>query len=194
MTAVIIALTIIVLIVLLLLLPMKIELGGAVYNRINAILRVKFLFGLIALKFDIFPQKAGNAPPDKEVTFYSQAKLLYNILNVNGLGSNLVELIGRIRHRVKIDNIDINLKFSSGDDYYTGLICGLLLPFALIVSELPTINMRLQPNFVDEISIKGYFHINGWVQPVQTLLPTLKFLCSAPFQNARSLILKYNAG
>ncbi len=194
MTVIIILLVAAVLTALLLFLPVKIELKGTVYNRINASLRLKLLSGLIVWEIDIFKKRPKYIQSDVELPFYSQVELFYNILNVNGLYGEVVKLIGHIRHKVKADKIDVNLKFSSGDDYYTGMICGFFLPLALIASEQPSVDIKFQPDFLDEISINGYFYINTHVQPVQILIPALEFLCSTPFRNCRSVILKYNAG
>lgn len=189
MALLIIALSVLAIILLLLVLPLGIRLsasfhGGAVFNA-----RIQFLFGL--LSWDL---STGRARRDKPARPVAEREGTYRIsrvveaVQVKGLGDRIKLLIKHIFRRVKVQSIQSDLRVSLGDDYYTGMLAGLLIPPVLYLNQRFNDVVLIQPAFEEDMFLEGDVSGDLQVRPIHVLVPCLDFALSPEFRQARRII------
>lgn len=186
MTAAVIILCIAALIILLLVIPVRVELRGSVHNHLDLKFRFKYLFGLITWETSGRSRKRKIRSETGVAGEYSWLPRLYDVSRTEGLWDTSRKLLRGLWGRVKIENIDVDLTVSLGDDYYTGTIAGFLIPVSLFVNRQFNTDIRLQPAFEEDLLIEGHVNIDWQAVPWAILLPCLAFIFSVPFRQARS--------
>ncbi len=187
MAAAVTVFCLIALIALLLVIPVKVEIRGSVDKRLDLTLRFKYLFGLVCRE-----RKAG---PDileghEDGEGFNWVLRIYDMFRTEGLWGRLRELFKRLRGRARIENVDVDLSVSLGDDYYTGTMAGYLIPIVLLINSRFGTDISLQPAFEEDLFIKGHVYLDWSMRPVHVIRPLLSFYHSLPVRQAR---LRYYA-
>lgn len=121
---------------------------------------------------------------------FERLKKTVYVLQTGGLLNSLWVLFKRLVRVVRISRIDTDLIIGLGDDYYTGMLCGLLLPALLILERINGSNIRLRPDFTGELVLGGYARTDLIARPAEIALPCLAFICSRPAWNAAVRLYK----
>jgi hypothetical protein len=185
LTAAVIVLCVVALVVLLLIIPLRVELRGNVHNRLDVKLRVEYLFGLVGWESGgrkVIRRKLDGGEESGEA--YNWLLRLYDISRTEKLGDRSWNLVRRLWGRVKVENIDIDLAVSLGDDYYTGTIAGFLIPVCLFVNSRFDTDINLRPAFEEDLLVDGHINADWHALPGAILVPCLAFIFSAPFRQA----------
>ena len=151
--------------------------------------RLKLIYGLISWKL----VQAGNPnseptirPKDKDdFTVFSN---IYEAVQTRGIWEQIQLLLKGLSGRVKIRHIDSDFKISLGDDYYTGMLAGLLMPLALLVNQRFERDIRMVPAFEEDLVMEGYLKGTIGVRPIEVIIPCLAFICSPSVQQVRKIL------
>lgn len=182
MAAAVTVLCIAALVLLLLVVPLKIELRGSVHNRLDLVLRYKYLFGLIC--WESKGSRAARVESGAEEDF-DWLPRIYHAARTEGLWGRVWRLVKRLWGRVRVENVDVDLFVSLGDDYYTGTIAGYLVPFSLFINSRFGTAINLHPAFQEDLLVEGHINADWRVLPIRVIWPLLLFYFSLPFQQAR---------
>jgi hypothetical protein len=183
-----IALSVAVLIFLLLVLPLVIGLsasfhGGAVFGA-----RIKYFFGLFSWEL------SGGDGRNKQAKQVGDGGSPYGIfrvievVQVKGLGDRIRLLAKHVARRAKVQSIQSDLKVSLGDDYYTGMLAGLLIPLVLYLNQRFDGTILIRPAFEEDLFLEGDISGDLRVRPIQVLVPCLAFALSPEFRQARQVM------
>jgi hypothetical protein len=112
---------------------------------------------------------------------------IYQASQTAGLWDKTWKLIKRLWGRVRIEKVDIALKVSLGDDYYTGTVAGMMIPLCLFINRQFATAINLQPAFEEDLLIEGHLNADTQVLPGQIIIPCLAFIFSSPFRHARNI-------
>lgn len=186
MALLIVALSLVAFIVLLLVLPLGIGLsasfqGGAVFNA-----RIKYFFGLFSWELS-----TGRTGKNREIKQAVEGESPYGIsrvieaVQIKGLGDRVRLLVKHVVRCAKVQSIQSDLRVSLGDDYYTGMLAGLLLPLVLYLNQRFNGAIVLQPAFEEDLFLEGDISGDLRVRPIQVLVPCLAFAFSPEFRQAR---------
>ncbi|MEI6186066.1 MAG: hypothetical protein WCP43_02565 [Dehalococcoidia bacterium] len=189
MALLLIALSIVALIFLLLALPLGIGLsasfhGGAIFRA-----RIKCFFGLFSWELS-----TGGKGRNKQAKQAADGESNYGVLRVTeavqvkGLGNRTRLLAKHLLRRVQVQSIQSDLRVSLGDDYYTGMLAGLLIPLVLYLNRRYNGTIMLRPSFEEDPFLEGDIWGDLRVRPIQVLVPCLAFALSPEFRQARRVI------
>jgi len=185
----VIGLAVIALIALLLAIPLWITLSAGFHGSAIFSVRVRFLFGLLSWKTSSM-RAAGDGSPATEAekdVFHTLARVL-EAAQVKGLAEKIRLLTMRVYRRVRILSLRSDLRVSLGDDYYTGMLAGLLIPANLYLNQMYGDLILVRPAFEEELFIEGDFYTDLQVRPIQVLVPCLGFAFSPEFRRARRIV------
>ena len=87
-----------------------------------------------------------------------------------------------------MQSIQSDLRVSLGDDYYTGMLAGLLIPLVLYLNRRYNGTIMLRPSFEEDLFLEGDIWGDLQVRPIQVLVPCLAFALSPEFRQARRVI------
>lgn len=155
--------------------------GGAVFAA-----RIKYFFGLFSWELS-----TGRRGIDREVTKEADGKSDYGIsrvieaARVKGVGDKAGLLAKNVARRVKVRSVQSDLEVSLGDDYYTGILAGLLIPLVLYLNQRFTGAISLRPVFEEDLFLEGDVSCDLLVRPIHVLAPCLAFALSPEFRKAR---------
>jgi hypothetical protein len=90
--------------------------------------------------------------------------------------------------RARVQSIQSDLSVSLGDDYYTGMLAGLLIPLVLYLNQRFNGTIMLRPSFEEDLFLEGDISGDLWVRPVRVLVPCLAFALSPEFRQARRVM------
>jgi hypothetical protein len=180
------ALTGVALLVLLLVLPLGIGLsasfhGGAVFSA-----RIKYFSGLFSWEFST--GRGGRKKQTKQAADGESPSGIFRVtevVQVKGLGDRIKLLVKRVARRAKVQSIQSDLRVSLGDDYYTGMLAGLLIPLVLYLNQRFDGAILIRPAFEEDLFLEGGISGDIQVRPIQVLLPFLAFALSTEFRQAR---------
>ena len=189
MALLLIALSIVALIFLLLALPLGIGLsasfhGGAIFRA-----RIKCFFGLFSWELS-----TGGKGRNKQAKQAADGESNYGVLRVTeavqvkGLGNRTRLLAKHLLRRVQVQSIQSDLRVSLGDDYYTGMLAGLLIPLVLYLNRRYSGGIMLRPSFEEDPFLEGDIWGDLRVRPIQVLVPCLVFALSPEFRQVRRVI------
>ena len=188
MTLLIIVLSVIAFIALLLL-PLGIWLSASFHGGAVFAARIKYFCGLFSWELS-----TGCRGIDRRVTAEAGGKSDYGIsrfieaARVKGVGEKARRLAKNVARRVKVRSVQSDLEVSLGDDYYTGILAGLLIPLVLYLNQRFTGAISLSPVFVEDLSLEGDISCDLLVCPIHVLAPCLAFALSPEFRKARRVM------
>lgn len=193
MNFVFIILGILALLVILLSIPLEFELIGQMQPGNKLRLRLTYLFGLISWNLSRGSRKeaqpeARSTRPDKEGLSIAQVG---DLLQTEGLIESLGSLVIELFRKIRTDRIEADLRISLGDDYYTGMLFGCLIPIILYMETLPRSEVKLQPAFEEYILLEGSLFGNWRLSPIEVLNPCLSFAFSKPAWRAARKLISY---
>ena len=192
MVFLIVLLVLISLLVLFLCLPLQILILAEIHGRLDLRVRFNWLFGLFSYEIRITDKKNKGYPKDEkedksEFTWFSR---LYDTARIKGLGHSLWTLLKRLTRGVKIKSVDADVKYSLGDDYYTGMFTGLVIPLVLLLERSFISRIKIQPAFEEDLVMDGYLNGNLRIIPITVLAPCLAFACSPVAWRAGKIWMK----
>ena len=189
MALLLISLSILALIFLLLALPLGIWLSASFHGGVVFTTRIKCFFGLFSWQLS-----TGRTGRYKQVKQVADGESHYNIFRVieaaqvKGLGGRIRLLARRLSGRAKVNSIQSDLSVSLGDDYYSGMLAGLLIPLVLYLNQRFNGAITLRPAFEEELFLEGDISGDLRVRPIQVLVPCLAFALSPQFRQARRIM------
>jgi len=185
----IIVLSLFALIVLLLLLPMGICISASFHGRAIFKTRIKYLFAL--LSWELSTHRTGSERP---AGYTADGSTRYGIsrvvkaIQVNGFVDRIILLIRHTARRVKVRSLQSDLNVSLGDDYYTGMLAGLLIPAVLYLNQRFDGAILLTPAFEEDLFLEGDISGDLQVRPIHVLAPCLGFALSPEVRQARQIM------
>jgi len=173
----------------LLLLPLGIWLSASFHGGAVFAARIKYFCGLFSWELS-----TGCRGIDRRVTAEAGGKSDYGIsrfieaARVKGVGEKARRLAKNVARRVKVRSVQSDLEVSLGDDYYTGILAGLLIPLVLYLNQRFTGAISLSPVFEEDLSLEGDISCDLLVRPIHVLAPCLAFALSPEFRKARRVM------
>ena len=186
MTLLLIALSIAFLLFLLLMLPLAIELSASFHGNAVFSMRIKYFFGLFSWKLS-----TGHTGRDRPAEEAEKVESPYGVSRyvevsrVKGLGGRVKRLVENLARWTKVQSIQSDLRVSLGDDYYTGMLAGLLIPLVLYLNQRFDGAILIQPSFEEDLFLEGDISGDLRVRPLQVLVPCLDFALSQECRQAR---------
>ena len=193
MTLLIVAAGILTLLVILLCIPLEIELSGHMQGKPDVRVRFIYLFRLISWDLKRWKDKSdsGRPVPEKPKQNVLGLTEAWELSQVDGLIEVVWSLIKKLFHNVKAGRVEADLRISLGDDYYTGMLFGYLIPFMLYVEQPPQYDVKIQPAFEEDLLLEGNVYGNWQVRPIEVLEPCLAFAFSRPAWRAGRKFISY---
>jgi hypothetical protein len=166
------------LVLILLCLPLEIELLAQF--REHSSLRLRFRNFFCRISWEAGKERKCGREAEKKpgVDYLGRLEKAFDVIQISGLWERLWLLLKRLFRVVKVISIDTDLRVSLGDDYYTGILCGLLLPVVLILNQQDNNDIKLQPAFEEDLILQGYLKTRAQVRPVEAALPCIAFIFS----------------
>jgi hypothetical protein len=180
------------LLVLFLCMPLRILILAEIHGHLDLRVRFIWLSGLFSheMRVAVKHNKKHRKDEKKDRGEFSWLSRAYDTARVKGLRHNLWTLLKRLIHVVKIKSIDADVKYSIGDDYYTGMCAGLLMPLVFLLERSFISRINIQPIFEDDLAINGYFRSDFQVIPIAIIAPCLAFACSPAAWRAGKIWMK----
>ena len=189
MALLIISVFVLALIVLLLALPMGIWLSASFHGRVVFSARINFFFGLFSWRLP--GGRAGRSRQAGQAESEERSDGIFRIVEavqVKDLGHRVRLLVKQVSQRVKVQSIQSDLQVSLGDDYYTGMLAGLLIPLVLYFNRMLNGAVMIRPAFEEDLYLEGDISGDLRVRPIQVLAPCLAFALSSEFRQARRVM------
>ncbi len=188
MTLLLIVLIVLILVVFLLVIPLEIELSAGFHGRAVFQTRFKYLFGLIS--WETGGSRCKKIGREKKAAGGDQLSMLSHTceaIQVKGLWGRMWLLVKRLAGSVSVRSINSDLIISLGDDYYTGMLAGLLIPLVLYLNQRMAVDVSLRPAFEEDLLLEGDLSADFQVRPLAVIGPCLAFACSPQFRRARQI-------
>jgi hypothetical protein len=171
-------------IIVLLCIPFEIELL-VLFDKPKAFRwRINYFFNLIT--WEIVQKNKGDTTKEQS----SRKADTFSILKVKGLIEQVIIFLKHLFHAVKFHHMRSDIRYSLGEDHYTGLVCGYVYAALPLINIITGSNLQAQPVFEDELKLEGYFRGNIQVRPIQIAYPCLAFMCSKPVWQAGSILIR----
>ena len=189
MALLIFTLLIVVLVILLLVLPLGVGLSASFHGSAVINARITYFFGLFSWELS-----TGRTGKNKQIKQAVKGESRYGVsrvievVQVNGLGDRIKLLARHMARRTKVQSIQSDLSVSLGDDYYTGMLAGLLIPLVLFLNQRFNGAILFRPAFEEELYLEGDISGDLLVQPIHVLIPCLAFALSPEFRQARRIM------
>jgi hypothetical protein len=173
----------------LLALPLGIRLSASFHGVVIFNMRIRCLFGLLTWELSSAHTR-GDKPSvaGAEKAGRRSISSLLEAAKVRGIGSRISLLIGQLYRRIEIQSVKSDLRVSLGDDYYTGMLAGLLLPPVLYLNQRFDGMVLIQPAFEEDLFLEGDICGDLQVRPIYVLMPCLGFALSPEFRRARRIM------
>jgi hypothetical protein len=162
---------IILFIILVLSIPVDMALELEATERAGSKMRVGWLFGLFWK--DIRGRKR-KKPVKREKR---DMRYFLSVLRVRGLPGGILKLARRMLGRLKVGQMDIDIRLGLDDPADTGMVYSVLWPVLIPVGALGPVNFRFEPAF-DEPAFDASVHGKVRVYPIQMVGPVLRFVFS----------------
>ena len=169
-----------------------------IYVNVNGIpkfsMKLGWLFGLVSKEMAKKEQK----PDDKRRAFKVEresrvkgpaARTALRILRARGLLKQLKLLLKSILRIPKIRDLEADLKVGLGDPADTGLLFALIGPATPFLGSSLRNEIKLQPSFADEATLEGSLHGAIRLQPIQVIIPLIRFVFSLPILRAAKILV-----
>jgi hypothetical protein len=181
----IIGLVLLLLIILVLVLPVYLEIALTAHGRVDLRLRVFCFFRLLCWELGKKPAKKHERQVSaRKARGHITWSRINGVIQVKGLWGRTWLLLKRLAHAIKIRKLESDLRVSLGEDYYTGMFTGLLLPVVLFINAQLSGGLKILPVFEEDIMIDGYLTGVVAVRPIHILAPVTAFIFSRPVLKA----------
>lgn len=151
MLAVYIIAGIILLLILMLSIPVELVFDLEVSGEAKSRVRVGWLFGLVSKEI----RRRKRKPKRKKKR---SLKPFLSLLRTRGLPGNLLKLARKILSRVKVRQLDADLRIGLDDPVDTGMLCAIMWPAIASLSSSGPVKVRIEPSFAEpalEASVHG---------------------------------------
>ena len=178
------------LILILLIIPLGVHLsasfhGGAVFRA-----RISCFFGLFSWELSTGP--SGKDKKTKQAADGRSSSGISRVIEaaqVKGLGDRIRLLAKHLARGTKLHYVRSDLMVSLGDDYYTGMLAGLLIPLVLYLNQSFDDAIKFRPAFEEDLFLEGDISGDLQVRPIHVLAPCLDFALSPEFRRARQIMV-----
>ena len=175
--------------------PLDMALYADVHERPKFRLKLSWLFGLVSKEVT----KEKEKPKEKRRVVEDKRKprkrrkgmsAIFNILRTRGLLRQLIGLLRDILSRLKVRELGADFRIGLDNPADTGLLFALIGPTTLFRSSSFPHEIRVQPSFEDEVVFEGYSYGVVRLQPIQLVIPFLRFAFSlATIRAVKKLVL-----
>lgn len=173
--------------VMLLAIPVEIEFSAGIHGHIISKTRFRLFFGIISGEIGGGTRKDEHKPDKQGGDGASYLKRIYDAAQVKGLWGKAWELVKQMEGCLKVKRITSDLIISLGDDYYTGMLMGLAIPLVLYLNQRFNGDISLRPAFEEDPILEGDLFADFSLQPLETLVPCLAFICSPQYRRAKRI-------
>ena len=185
---------VVVLLILFLLVPVNMVLHVDVHGRPKFQIRFSWLFGLI--RKEVSGGKKKFAEKGKVVEGKREARKkaggirnIFEMLRVKGLVKQFKNLLKDIFSSIRVRDLVVNLRIGLDNPADTGLLFSFIGPAVLFLNPPFPHQIRVQPSF-EEAVFEGYSYGKVKLQPIQLVVPFLKFFLSlAAIRTIKTLVL-----
>ena len=189
MTLLIFGLIIISFLILLLVLPLNIEFSVKIYRQTNCKVRFRHFFKLLSWEFNTQQDNRHKLKLQQEKNdAYALSQRVYKAAHVSGIWKSIWLLLKRVRGKIKVRKINSDFQVGLGEDYYTGMLIGILIPLIMFINTRIEGAVNLMPVFEEEPVLEGYLIGDIQVRPVSVIGASLAFLLSPPVWKARQIL------
>jgi hypothetical protein len=161
-------------------------------ERLRALLRVRWLFGLVDVQSGWprpprppkppKPAKPETAPAKKPKAL-RRARRALAVARTPGLMPRALRLLNDLRRQVRIEAFDLHAEVGFDDPADTGRLCGALAPVLAMASASGVTNVRWRPNFT-RAELAGSAGATLRVRPLSVVAVVGGFVCSRPAARA----------
>ena len=150
-------------------------------------MRIGWLFGLIGKELGGEKKSREKKPKKKAKTGRRSFRGPLAVFSARGFSGSLLILARRLVRSVQVRDVDIELQVGTGDPAEMGLLYGVIRPCVALAQSSFSPNVRIQPNFVEEI-FEGHARGTVRVYPIKLIPPLIAFALSpATFRGLRAL-------
>jgi len=177
----VVCLILLLIVTLVLVLPVSVEVIATFHGRVDVRLRVFYFFHLFCWELKGPKTKVKKVrTEEKKKHRPSSLSRIYSVFQVRGFGSGIWLLIRRLAAGTKIRDLESDIRISLVDDYYTGMLIGLMIPLVLVLNSWFSSRLKVQPAFEEDFILEGYLHGTLQMRPISALLPVTAFIFSLP--------------
>ncbi|MBN1375575.1 MAG: hypothetical protein JXA01_05430 [Dehalococcoidia bacterium] len=191
MALLIVCLLILSLIILILVSPVYVETTAVFRGRADLSLKVHFIFHLFY--WELKKQKPGtrkNRITESQRKSIPVSSRLFRVVQISGLWDKIKLLYSGLAAGIKVRDVESDIIISLGDDYYSGMMIGLLLPLILFLNSRFSTRLELHPAFEEDLLIEGYLRGIFQMRPIMVLLPLAAFVFSRPGWKALCIMVR----
>ena len=182
MLAVYIIAGIILLLILMLSIPVEIVFDLEIAGEAKSRVRVGWLFGLVWKEI----RRGRKKPKPKKKR---SLKPFLSLLRTRGLSGKLLKLVRQILSRIKVRQLDADLRVGLDDPVDTGLLCAIMWPAIASLSSSGPLRVRIEPSFA-EPALEASVHGRTRLFPIEMVGPLLGFVLSlAGLRAARLMVV-----
>ena len=161
---------IILLVILVLSIPVEVVFDLEVPGEAKSRVRVGWLFGLVWKEMG-----RGRRKPKRKKKM--GLKPFLSLLRTRGLPAKLLRLVGQIVSRVKVRQLDADLRVGLDDPADTGVLCSIMWPTLVSLSSSGPVKVRIEPSFA-EPALEASVHGRARLFPIEMVGPLLCFVLS----------------
>ena len=170
-------------VVLVLFIPVDMALDLEAHESVKARMRVGWLFGVVQKDMRQLRKKKPEKKRKKNI------KPILSLLRTKGLPGGILRLIRQILNRLKVRQMDAELKVGLDDPGDTAMMCSLLWPALVPLSSFGPVRLRIEPVFT-EPAFEASLHGRVRLYPIQMVGPLLHFILSATgWRTIRSIVV-----
>ena len=173
---------IILLLILMLSIPVEIVFDLEIAGEAKSRVRVGWLFGLVWKEI-----RRGRKKPKRKKK--RSLKPFLSLLRTRGLSGKLLKLVRQILSRIKVRQLDADLRVGLDDPVDTGLLCAIMWPALASLSSSGPLRVRIEPSFA-EPALEASVHGRTRLFPIEMVGPLLGFVLSlAGLRAARLMVV-----
>jgi len=173
---------IILLLILMLSIPVEIAFDLEIPGEAKSRVRVGWLFGLVWKEIG-----RGRKKPKRKKK--RGLKPFLSLLRTRGLPGKLLKLARQILSRVKVRQLDADLRIGLDDPVDTGMLCSLMWPALVSLNSSGPVKVRIEPSFA-EPALEASVHGRVRLFPIEMVGSLLCFVLSpAGLRAARLMVV-----
>jgi hypothetical protein len=173
---------IIIVVILILSIPVEMAFDLEVPGEAKSRVRVGWLFGLVWKEIG-----RGKRKPKRKKR--RGLKSLLSLLITRELPGKLLKLVRQIVSRVKVRQLDADLRVGLDDPADTGMLCAFMWPALVSLRSSGPVKVRIEPSFA-EPALEASVHGRIRLFPIEMVGPVLCFVLSpAGLRATRSMVV-----
>ncbi len=168
--------------ILMLCIPVEVAFDLEVSGEAKSRVRVGWLFGLVWKEI----RRRKRKPKRKKKR---GLKPFLSLLRTRGLPGNLLKLARKILSRVKVRQLDADLRVGLDDPVDTGMLCAIMWPAVASLSSSGPVKVRIEPSFAEPV-LEASVHGRLRLFPIEIVGSLLGFVLSpAGLRAARLMVV-----